>query len=735
MKIKRLCALVLMGSGAAMAGELPTRYAHDLERFAATTDSVVNDYYSSGIIGNGLLGASVYKQPGDTLCWELGRADLYDHRSGEPYSDIYSRSRLPIGKFMLPMSGGHSSMTIDLYGARVTGTIQRPDGAPIEWTTWTPAEQNVYVIEWKGERLPEITFVPELSACPRFTYPRKYYKDAGVEHYRPNPAPTIFTRGEYTICKQPMTAGGEYTTVWTTRDVAPGRKLLIASVAYSQERTDTENEAIADIEAVRNVPLKRVEQSHREWWHRFYSRCYISVGEERYDRFFWMQLYKLGSATRSDGCPIDLMGPWYYNVTPWPAVWWNLNIQLTYSPMCVIGHSELSEPMLRMLDEQVENLKRNVPAECPYPAIAVGRTSSYDCISPVGKEHGLMLWTLYYYWEYCQYTQNEQRMREGLFPLLKLAVNYYRWLLFEGEDGYLHMPKSHSPEYADAEDCNFELALLRWGCERLVEIDRQYAIGDELLPEWERILEKLTPYPQDENGMCIGRNVPYAFSHRHYSHLLMAYPLYLINKEDAEEAALIEKSLNYWQSKAGAHQGYSLTGASSISSALGKGNDALSYLNGLFGRFLSVNTLYRESGPVIETPLSGVQSIHDMLLQSWGGKIRVFPAVPDAWQDVAYYDFRAEGAFSISASRQGGKTAFIEIKSLAGEPCVLETDIARPVFERQGEMIQPIRLGEGVWQIELEKGESCVVYPAGVKPDMVVRPVENQTNNWFGKKQ
>lgn len=67
----------------------------------------------------------------------------------------------------------------------------------------------------------------------------------------------------------------------------------------------------------------------------------------------------------------------------------------------------------------------------------------------------------------------------------------------------------------------------------------------------------------------------------------------------------------------------------------GKGNDALAYLNKLFGRFLSVNTLYRESGPVIETPLSGAQSIHDMLLQSWGGKIRVFPAVPDAWQDVA----------------------------------------------------------------------------------------------------
>lgn len=92
------------------------------------------------------------------------------------------------------------------------------------------------------------------------------------------------------------------------------------------------------------------------------------------------------------------MGPWFHNVTPWPAIWWNLNIQLTYSPMCVIGHSELSEPLLKLLDDHVGNLLKNVPAECPYLAIAVGRTSSYDCVSPVAKEHGLLLWTLYYYW-------------------------------------------------------------------------------------------------------------------------------------------------------------------------------------------------------------------------------------------------------------------------------------------------------------------------------------------------
>lgn len=91
--------------------------------------------------------------------------------------------------------------------------------------------------------------------------------------------------------------------------------------------------------------------------------------------------------------------------------------------------------------------------------------------------------------------------------------------------------------------------------------------------------------------------------------------------------------------------------------------------------------MYMESGPVIETPLSGAQCIHDMLLQSWGGKIRVFPAVPSQWKDVQFKDLRTEGAFLVSAVRKDRKTSFIRIKSLAGEPCILRTDMANPVVK------------------------------------------------------
>ena len=330
-------------------------------------------------------------------------------------------------------------------------------------------------------------------------------------------------------------------------------------------------------------------------------------------------------------------------------------------------------------------------------------------------------------------------LRNKLFPLLKQATNHYRHFLYRGKDRKLHLPSTYSPEYGNAEDCNFNLALINWGCKTLLEITERLKIEDELIPVWKEILRDLTPYPVKEGeGLMIGHGVPYINSPRHYSHLLAAYPLYLINKENPEEYKLIDESLKYWQSKPAAHRGYSYTGGASIAAALGKGNDALDYLNKLFDNFgemnfMSVNTLYRESGPVIETPLSGAQSIHDMLLQSWGGKLRVFPAVPDAWQDLAFQNMRTEGAFLVTASRKAGKTEFISIKSLVGEPCIVVTDITIPVFEGKRNF-NVTQLQEGVYRIDLKKSEEVIIHSQETVSDFTIEAIKHSTGNCFGKK-
>jgi hypothetical protein len=82
------------------------------------------------------------------------------------------------------------------------------------------------------------------------------------------------------------------------------------------------------------------------------------------------------------------------------------------------------------------------------------------------------------------------------------------------------------------------------------------------------------------------------------------------------------------------------------------------------------------SSPCLESSLSAANGIQTMLLQSWGDKIRIFPTMPAAWGDAVFHNLRAEGAFLVSARRAAGKTQWVRIKSLAGEPCRVKPNFA-----------------------------------------------------------
>lgn len=114
-----------------------------------------------------------------------------------------------------------------------------------------------------------------------------------------------------------------------------------------------------------------------------------------------------------------------------------------------------------------------------------------------------------------------------------------------------------------------------------------------------------------------------------------------------------------------------------------------------------------------------------MICQSWGGVIRVFPALPAAWADLAVHDFRTQGAFLLSAQRRGGTTRWVEVVSEAGAPCVVRHGIAGPldVRDRRGRPLPHADAGGGAIHITLRKGESALITTRGDRPDLTVAPV------------
>jgi hypothetical protein len=346
---------------------------------------------------------------------------------------------------------------------------------------------------------------------------------------------------------------------------------------------------------------------------------------------------------------------------------------------------------------------------------------------------------------------DDVQLRDSIYPMMKRAYNVYLRILYKGADGLYHIPYTYSDEYGNAKETSLNIALARWGFKTLINIATRLKINDPLLPRWKETLANMADYNTNENGMMVGKNLPFAKPHRHYSHLFAIFPLYDMNIEDApERIPFMKKSIQHYTDLDGDNCIYKFSGASSLWAALGNGDSALKWLNRsleLLPRFgvppapariptLTQNTFYSErENPTFESPISSSRSMLDMYLQSWGGIIRIFPACPSEWKEASFYQLRAEGAFLVSAVRKNGKTKFIYIKSLAGEPCILKSDLPANT-KIIGSKTVSIRKYDGRMEVNLRKGEEVVLY-VGEKPDSFIIspfPIHSGEGNSWGQK-
>jgi len=695
-------------------------------RFLAGQDlvwqRVPRTWYEGPFLGNGFLGSMVYQEPGrNALRFTVHHSQVQDHRPR--FGNEWGVARLPVGNLALEPVGTitGADLRLDLWNAELRGTITTDKGS-IKVTAFVESGRSLLAVTIRpsaGEKGAKLAFMPSEALSPRTI------REDPPATFELNPDPVPSVEDGVNLVVQPMVAGGQTATAHVRRG-----DTLYLTVAHSYPETTAAQHVLDTIRQA--PPPHRLTAEHRKWWHAFYRKSFVSVPDGLLQSFYWIQLYKLASAARAEAPIMATTGPWL-EPTPWPSVWNNLNSQLEYWPVYGSNHLEL-DPIPRSLGSYRQILVDALRPEYRHDSMGLRRSTDaqFDDAGSVGSpaysadpEIGNLPWLLHNAWLTYRHSMDESVLRDVVFPVLRKAMNYYLHFLAPGADGRLHLPPTFSPEYGAAPDCNYDLGLIRWSCRTLLDAATTLGIDDPLAPRWQEVLDMLVDYPVDANGFMVGTGVPFAKSHRHYSHMLAVYPLYQVTPDTPANRDLIERSLHHWISFEGALRGYSFTGASSISSVLGKGDDARTYLREFVARFAQPNTHYYEAGPVIETPLSGAQSMHDMLCQSWGGVIRIFPAVPSAWRDVTLHDFRTEGAFLVSAVRKAGVTKFVRVHSLAGAPCRVRPGIAGRLTVRalSGPNPRWRDLGDGVIEIDVTRGHEVVIHAKDSRSDLVIAPV------------
>ncbi len=714
------------------------------------------NYYEGPFAGNGLLGTVFFKDTllPNTIGFEIGRTDVYDHRTAEQIKGKYPwpKVRLPIGKLLLQTAGTITGVNFrtNLWDAEITGTITTDKGS-ISLMCYVPSGEKVIVVNLNGtagEQSVNVSFRPEQGNNARA--PRR---PMSGKVYEPNPPFVLADTLHIQTITQPLLNGDDYATAWNKQLSANGSTSVYITVAnkWAEGLKPSSGScalAVAQLLAARNKSEQQMLQQHRQWWHQYYPASFVSIPDARIEGFYWLQQYRLASAGRPDKPPIDLMGPWY-KPSVWLAMWANLNIQLTYYTTGITNHLDMEEPYFKMIEKYQDQLINNVPPNFRNDCAAVQTVVMFNDLSgnvsltadSASKQKMSLIalpWIMQQFYIHYRLTMDTARLRSTIYPLMKRAFNVYLRVMYKGADGKYHLPLTFSDEYGEDKDANMNLALAKWGFKTLLSCAEKLQIKDTLMPHWKDALENMVSYATDSTGLRIGRYLPFNKPHRHYSHLFSIFPLYEMNVDNDKEAiTVMEKSIQHFTSLDGDNCMFKFNGAASLWAATGNGNQALFWLQ----RSLQIlsysvptvtpNGFYSENGwPTFESPIASCRSVLDMLLQSWGKYIRIFPAMPDTWKEGVFNNLLAEGGFTVGAERKNGKTSWVSVTSNAGEPCIIQVkDWDGPLAcNIKGVTIQ--YLGNGAYKIDLKKKQSVVVYPSATQPKIDPQPIPHTPNSW-----
>lgn len=681
-----------------------------------------------------------------------------DHWARRSTGEDPSPTRLPLGRLelRLPAPLESASGRVDLHDgdARLGGSVA---SKPLTITVLAHAQQNVILVDLQGAAAKQVNWqlVPaRLSEGEWKRLERLGYQPAVVA----DDGPWRELTWGFDSDKELSVSGRQYTS---------GDRCLLAVSINIGPRGQNVARELARAAVSRSLPrglasLDARVREHRQWWRSFWRASQIELPDKEIEAIFYRELYKLASVSREGKFPCSLQGLWTQDggLPPWAGDYHlDMNVQETYWPVYASNHLELGLPLY-------EQFCSNLPRYQTMCREFFGFDGAYSrCEQGLHGEPifgyyttnmwpGNGAWLAHHYWLHWLYSRDRRFLRDRAYPMMREFMRTYLNLLERGPDGYLHLPVTNSPEFHEngnaawGRDDTGGLCLIRFLCEALLETVLVLKTRDNDEHRWRSTLQRLAPLPGTSrkpdgslsyagtDGLQVMAGRPYDHPHRHMTHLMGLYPLcnLRLGRSD-EEDRLLRDSMDNMLARAkpiSQWTGWTFPWVSLLASHAGMADVAVEMLHTYLKAHTYPNTLHengdykklgttviRYGGPCItlEAGFASCAAVADLLLQSDGGRLRLFPATPESWREASFHHLRAEGAFLVSAERRNARTVRAEITSLAGETCCLDISSfgsgTTPAVQRARDgKSAPAKLQGIAITFPTRRGEAYIVLPA-----------------------
>lgn len=635
--------------------------------------------------------------------------------------------------------GGDGKVTIDLEPKpeptsparldirRAVARVEGNDEGIPEATIRVLADRNVILIDQASAGKLEAAFSPDLPA-PEQGQPQPDVQTI-VQHIPGDPgwegmsfAVALCIRGDRTAV-----------AIVTSREAAE------PEAAAVQLAGDTLAAAPADL-----------VKTHEVVWDRFWSKSGLELGDAVLQPMWYRNLYFLRCVVRPGAVSPGLFASLVSDGPAWHGDYHtNYNIQATYWSVYSSNHPELSEPYDRLIVDYLprarwlcEQLFGFEGAYIPHVLFAY-EPPPEACEGPTRRQylHHVWGWTLGVaafsaqpvWWHY-KYEPSQELLEEVAYPVVRDIATFQANFIKQCEktaDGKVVLAPTVSPEhwgwtkqFERNRNCAFCLGMFRYVFQAAIEGAQTLGRDADLVSRWKEATALLPDYPLSGDEPTVVVDVEGAPPIQ-YNISVPASPVFpgdvVTFWSPAAQKQLFARTIEQLR-----FNGNNAAIMLAVSRARLSMPETLPWVREeLTSRLRPNGTLtlnrnepqyrFNDFGHYTEQ-FAAPMAINEMLLQSVGDVVRLFPAWP-LDQPARFHQLRAQGGFLVAAACENGSVGPVQVESTAGGRLRLESPWPEiQIVGTDGSMIPLKPDSKSIVELDTQVGQTLEFHRREIAP-------------------
>lgn len=745
-----LAASLLLGT--AMAAGIPYPAALDA---AAVTLPDVSDISKKGlVVGNGELNAIVYSS-GNDIRLRVSKNDCWDMRINTeenpplPTVDVAKQTftgeqgKAPPSweKYVHPTALPCTEISLAAPGGQTAWKSARLDLAKAAATVVSGADTTtVRVLSQRNVILIESARAVTLNGVRDLVKDRDGKPISGwVSEAKTG------KRGDLMCLHQNIPGNADVSGMDIF--VVAGRSGSRQAVAVVTSRDS--NKPLEDAVKLVETTLKNegAVAAHEADWQTFWSRSGVALGDVTLQNWWYRMVYYFRCFAKSGGNVIglqaafDQLGGWHNSLTL------NYNAQQVYLTAGPINHPELIEPFVDVLHRNLNRAKWfaktafpgsegayfhvNLWPFEPDPAKCTTRNKHQHAYMPWGYSWGTNGHSAAVLWDYHKFKPGKESLKR-IWPTLEQFALFYCSVLEKCPmvDGVRKIGPTYFAEIGEfgVFNSSYDIVWIKFtlnAAKRAAEIMGNQKLADRCAAN----LATMPAYPAEMDpsqggtviGQWLGGGLPKYMNIG--SEVMPLFPTDDVTwMSDGAQRDLLARTINH--SEKVTHHINSNVTMNIARARLGLGGEAIANAKKCFGPDSDISAeqpnglfYWKIHGYYLSEQVCIARFVSELLLQSAGDVIRVFPAWPSGI-DGKFSRLLAQGGFEVSAERVADVVRNVTIKSTAGGALTIANpwpeSPVKVVAKSSGASVSTTRSAHGV-AFPTTAGETYLFSPDSLK--------------------